>query len=179
MATPSHPARLHAFVQALRTRSVKSALVNHAANIRYLCGFTGSAGILGISNGEARMFTDGRYAVQAAQEVQGADVVIDRAPLKAALGWLKQSANGNVGFEGSHLSAADYAALRKAMGGRKTVNLAGVAEELRMIKDATEAERMRTAAKLGVELFEVALQSLRPGVKETEVAAELEYAARM
>jgi Xaa-Pro aminopeptidase len=170
---------LQAFAQALRKRGGKSALVNHAANIRYLCGFTGSAGILAISNGEARLFTDGRYTAQAANEVQGAAVVIDRAPLKTALGWLKQSANGNVGFEGSHLSAADYGALRTALGRRKTLNIAGVAEELRMIKDPTEAERMRTAAKLGAELFEVALKSLRPGVKETQVAAELEYAARM
>jgi Xaa-Pro aminopeptidase len=179
MATPNHPARLRAFAQALRRRSIGSALVNHAANIRYLCGFTGSAGILGISNGEARMFTDGRYTTQAAHEVQGADVVIDRSPTKAALSWLKGARVGRIGFDGTHLSARDYQILHKAFGHRKTVDIAGVAEELRMIKDAAEAERMRAAAKLGVELFEVALQTLRPGAKETQVAAKMEYAARM
>ena len=125
------------------------------------------------------MFTDGRYTAQAAQEVQGAEVVIDRAPMKAALAWLKQSPKGPVGFEGSHLSAADYGTLRAAAGRRKAVDIALMVAELRMIKDPGEAERMRAAAKLGVDLLEVALRSLHPGAKEAQVAAELEYAARM
>jgi Xaa-Pro aminopeptidase len=47
-----------------------------------------------------------------------------------------------------------------------------------MIKDADELQRIRDAVTLGAKLFERALQVIRPGVKETDVAGEMEYAAR-
>ncbi len=47
-----------------------------------------------------------------------------------------------------------------------------------MVKDADEIARLRAAAALGASLFDRALEMIRPGVTETEVAAEMEYAAR-
>jgi Xaa-Pro aminopeptidase len=47
-----------------------------------------------------------------------------------------------------------------------------------MVKDAEEIALLRAAAALGASLFDRALEVIRPGVKETEVAAEMEYAAR-
>lgn len=179
MADLIHHARLRALARSLSHRRVSSALINYPANIRYLCGFTGSAGVMGISGEEARLFTDGRYIAQAGQEVRAAEVVIDRAPMKAALTWLKEASQGALGFEGNHLPASDYMALRKAAGRRQMLDLTGTAEELRMIKDAAEVQRMRAAAKLGLKLFEIAMKKLQPGAKETEVAAEMEYAARV
>ena len=179
MVDSRNSGRLRAFARALQRRRVSSALVNHSPNIRYLCGFTGSAGVLGVSDGRAQLFTDGRYTAQAKQEVRSAEVVIDRAPLKAALAWLKKVPKGALGYDGSHLSASDYAALRKAAGRRQTADIAGTVEELRTIKDSGEAEQMRAAAKLGMELLDVALKHLRAGARETEIAAEMEYAARM
>jgi Xaa-Pro aminopeptidase len=48
-----------------------------------------------------------------------------------------------------------------------------------MIKDKDEIGRIRAAVKLGVDLFDVALRTIRPSVKETKVAAEMEFAARV
>jgi Xaa-Pro aminopeptidase len=47
-----------------------------------------------------------------------------------------------------------------------------------MEKDRDEIKRIRAAVALGASLFDCALQVIRPGVPETEVAAEMEYAAR-
>ena len=47
-----------------------------------------------------------------------------------------------------------------------------------MVKDADEIRAVRTAAERGAELFDHALRTLHPGVRELEVAAEMEYAAR-
>ena len=47
-----------------------------------------------------------------------------------------------------------------------------------MVKDADEIALIRAAVALGASLFERALEVIRPGVKESEVAAEMEYAAR-
>ena len=44
-------------------------------------------------------------------------------------------------------------------------------ERARMVKDADELERIRAAVALGAKLFDRALEVIRPGVKEIEVAA--------
>jgi Xaa-Pro aminopeptidase len=50
---------------------------------------------------------------------------------------------------------------------------------MREVKDAEEIARMRKAARVGCELFEGMLTYLEAGLTEAEVAATLEYAARL
>jgi Xaa-Pro aminopeptidase len=49
---------------------------------------------------------------------------------------------------------------------------------LRMVKDAEEIRLMRRAGELTSEGMKVAAEAIKPGVKECEVAAEIEYAMR-
>ena len=62
----------------LRRRITKAGLtgllVTHLPDIRYLAGFTGSSAALAVTRRAARLFTDGRYRAQAAEEVKGAHV---------------------------------------------------------------------------------------------------------
>jgi Xaa-Pro aminopeptidase len=51
-------------------------------------------------------------------------------------------------------------------------------ETIRLIKDQTELDQLRSAVLLGSTLFDVLVNAIRAGTKETQVAAELEYAAR-
>jgi Xaa-Pro aminopeptidase len=51
-------------------------------------------------------------------------------------------------------------------------------EQARMVKDDDEIASLRSAVLLGASLFDRALETIRPGVREAEVAAEMEYAAR-
>ena len=53
----------------------------HPANLRYLCGYSGSNGLLLFLDGRRVFFTDGRYTQQAREEVRGARVVIAKGPL--------------------------------------------------------------------------------------------------
>src|SRR5579875_3855326 len=59
-----------------------SLLVTSLTNIRYLTGFTGSAGMLFVLPREAILLTDGRYESQAEEQVAsaGAAVTISVAP---------------------------------------------------------------------------------------------------
>ncbi len=50
---------------------------------------------------------------------------------------------------------------------------------MREVKDAEEIAKMRAAAQVGCELFEGMLTYLETGLTESEVAATLEYAARL
>ncbi len=170
-------------------RPVHGLLVTHLPNIRYLCGFTGSTGVLACRAGhhpgggiKAVLFTDGRYTEQARKEVSGARVVICKNPaLEAAAEWMAGQGVARVGIEAERLSVASRDRIAKVFQGRgsRLVPTVGLVEGLRMVKEAGELECIRRAVNLGSSLFEEALAAIRPGVSETAVAAELEYAGRL
>ncbi len=56
---------------------------------------------------------------------------------------------------------------------------ASLVEPLRRVKDEDEIAMMIEAALVGCRLFEHILGFIRPGLREIEVAAELEYQARL
>jgi Xaa-Pro aminopeptidase len=163
-------------------------LITHPPNIRYLSGFTGSSGALLLTRDECVFFTDSRYTQQAkAQVVAQKTVISKKAPAVAASEWISNRApasrkpNGKaLGIEGQHVSLAARknvtAALSKNIRIRETASLV---ERVRMIKDVDEIAAIRAAVELGAGLFQRALETIRPGVSEVEVAAEMEYAARM
>ncbi|MEP6645289.1 MAG: Xaa-Pro peptidase family protein [Acidobacteriaceae bacterium] len=160
-------------------------LIIHPANIRYLCGFTGSAGALVLSEKKSVFFTDGRYVEQSRLEVRGAKILISReSPLLAAPMWLASGESGlgrktNIGIESEYLTVASITRLQGKLGKRfKIVESPGLTEQHRLIKDADEVALIRAAAKLGEELWKGVRGQVKAGVFETEIAAELEFAAR-
>src|SRR2546421_12994041 len=97
---------------AMQQAEWSAMLVTHLPNVRYLCGFTGSAGVLALTRRHSAFFTDGRYRQQAAQEVAAERLVTDGPPLKNAVAWLARQHPGITAFEGAHLSARDFALVR-------------------------------------------------------------------
>jgi Xaa-Pro aminopeptidase len=170
--------------EQLAERSFDALLVSHLPNIRYLCGFTGSAGLLLVAEGSSVFFTDSRYNRQAHEEVKGAKVAIAQGGLFGALGqWVagrgKTARRWIVGVEAEHVTLAERKRLGDALpSGFRLRNTAQLVERARMAKDADELNLIRAAVRLGATLFDRAVEVLRPGIKETEVAAGMEYAAR-
>ena len=157
-------------------------LITHLPDIRYLCGFTGSAGALALSHAGTRLFTDGRYREQADSEAAGTKVVIDSRPASTgATVWLRESSERCL-FDAAQVTVAELERLRAALKprDRKGFLLAGtgVLSRLREVKDAAEIEAMRAAAGLGCRLFEKVLSSIAPGEREAEIAFRLEQEAR-
>jgi Xaa-Pro aminopeptidase len=168
----------------LATTRYDALLVSHLPNIRYLCGFTGSAGLLLVEGADRLFFTDVRYDTQAREEVKGAKVVIARQGLLDAVAEhitarRKGRRTWALAIEADHLTVSEKNRLGDPI--PRSIRLRdarGLIERQRMVKDEEELESIRAAVKLGASLFQRALEVLRPGVKEIEVAAEMEYAAR-
>ncbi|MGA8152289.1 MAG: Xaa-Pro peptidase family protein [Terriglobales bacterium] len=179
-----HKGRQKRLRSALESTRLEALLVTHLPNIRYLCGFTGSAATLLITPAKSLFFTDGRYTEQARTEVQGSRVVIARkSPIVAAAEWLvsqgRKRRPQTIGIEGDDLTVAERARLAKSLGpGFRLREAPPLVEKARVLKDEDEISLLRAAVILGASLFDYALEAIRPGVKETEVAAEMEYAAR-
>jgi Xaa-Pro aminopeptidase len=170
--------------ERLASTGLDVLLVSHLPNIRYLCGFTGSAGFLLVTETGSVFFTDLRYDTQGRDEVKGARVVIARKAVLTALGeWIerhrKRARGWTIGIDAEHMTVAERKRLVDLLpSGLRLKNAPAMVERTRMVKDDAELALIRTAVQLGATLFNRALEVLRPGVKEAEVAAEMEYAAR-
>jgi Xaa-Pro aminopeptidase len=165
---------------------VSGLLVTHLADVRYLSGFTGSSAALAVSRRAARLFTDGRYRTQAAEEVKAAKVeIVGSAPAVAAAQWLSAQAGVvNAGFDPQWTTVAELsrwkAGLASKLRRKFLVPLErSLVETLRLVKDNDELGIMREAALLGCRLFDHVVGFIRPGLREVDVAAELEHQARV
>ncbi|HZQ17324.1 MAG TPA: Xaa-Pro peptidase family protein [Terriglobales bacterium] len=176
-----HVARLQRLQQRISEQRLDVLLVSHLPNIRYLCGFTGSAGLLLVTDSDRILFTDGRYTQQARDEAKAVKVkIVKKSALLAASEWLAKWKNlRRVGIEAAHMTVAEKAMLSKALGRSFTlISSPPIVEALRMIKDGDEIARIRAACQLGVKLFDTITANLKVGVPESQVAGELEFAAR-
>ena len=181
-ATPHSPftERRERLLKELQSRKIQGMVVAKPANVLYLTGFHGSAGTLIVSGEGPLLLVDPRYTLQAEEQAGGVKVIeARRNQLSAAGGWLARKRLKQVGFEDTHLSCAEFSVL-KGSGARNVVwkNLGGVVESLRAVKEPGEVERIAQAGRLTAEVFEELLQKVKPGVREVELAAEIEFRLR-
>ncbi|MBI4466631.1 MAG: aminopeptidase P family protein [Acidobacteria bacterium] len=164
-------------LRRLLAGEAEALLVTHLPNLLYLVGFRGSSGALVVTRRGASLFTDGRYRLQARQEVRGARVSVSSGdPLRAAARWLRRQGLPRVAYEAQRFTLGQFEQLRQELGPGVELRpaRAGV-EHLRAIKDAGEVSRVRAGLELTARVFEEVLPYVRPGVRELDLAAEIEY----
>ena len=172
--------RRQALQAQVRSARLSALLVTQPASWYYLTGFSGEAGALVISKQGTALITDGRFVAQARKETLGVRIVQQEGALFASVGtFLRSQRMAAVGFDSSQVTVNQLQALRK-MSGRRTrwVATSGQVERLRRRKDTVEIAQMRKAAALADEVVTQALKLLKPGVRELEIAAEIEYHMR-
>jgi Xaa-Pro aminopeptidase len=180
MPVMDYARRQKSFQQTLVDEDLDGFVLTHAANLRYLCGYTGSNGLLLFLAGRRVFFTDGRYTEQAHEEVKCARVVIAKGPpMLDAAKVLGKLSSGTIGFESDQTTVAAAKQMKDSVQRRIAWKATtGLVMRQRMIKDADELRLIRDAVKLGAKVYELALTAIRPGVREVEVAGKLEFAAR-
>jgi len=181
-----HFRRIGQLRRRLTRAGLHGLLVTHLPDVRYLCGFTGSNAALAVTRRAARLFTDGRYRDQAVAETQAARVeIVSSSAAVAAVEWLAAQPSVELaGFDPACTTVAELTRWRAALPYRLrrtflSALAAPLVEPLRCVKDEDELAIMIEAALMGCNLFEHILGLLRPGIREIEVAAELEHRARM
>jgi Xaa-Pro aminopeptidase len=180
MTTP-FAQRRRALRKQLDEAELGALIVTHPASWYYLTGFTGEAGALVLSPHGTTLITDGRFTEQARREAPGVKIIQQVRALPSAVGeFLKASVRrGKVGFPAGHLTVAQFRAMKRASGPRvRWAPAEGSVERLRGRKDVQELALMRRAAALADKVMAKALTLLKPGVRELEVAAEIEYQMR-
>jgi len=172
--------RRHSLIAKLAERKIDALLVTRPANWYYLAGFTGESGALVVSQKGTSLITDSRFMVQGRAEMSGIRILQQNGSLFESVGqFLKDSRFRRVGFDPSQVMVGQLQSLRKAAGARvRWIPALGRVEGLRMCKDAAELAQMRRAAILAGEVVQQAIGLLKPGIREFEVGAEIEYQMR-
>lgn len=159
--------------------SLKAVLFSNLRNIRYLCGFSGSEGALLISQDSAWFLCDSRYTAQASEEVQGAEVrecAPNRMETVAALAG--EFGLDRIGFEAAHTNVSTFRRMTEKLAGVELVELGPDLDEIRICKDRAEIELLGSVATLSSQSLAAVLASIRPGVREVDIALELEFEMR-
>ncbi len=167
----------------LEAEGLDALLVTSRPNIRYLTGFSGSAGLALATRNTLLVLTDFRYDEQARQESGG----VARVEIEATSVWdrlFKElptlgGSIGVIGFEAHSVTVKEAERFASPAAAAWRWKPAGeLVERLRVRKDAGEVAAIRSAAMLAAEALGETLASVRPGQSELEIAARLEAALR-
>ncbi|MCU1450925.1 MAG: Xaa-Pro aminopeptidase [Acidimicrobiales bacterium] len=159
-------------------------LVTHLVNVRYLTGFTGSAGLLLVLPDDVVLTTDGRYRDQSAEQLSAAGVVA-RIEVGATLAVQQEALSAaarTVGRLGLEADSVTWAQQRRFEAdwfpSAELVATEGAVEDLRRVKDDGEVARMAEAARIADDALAAVLPLLAGGITEREVALALDYEMR-
>ena len=179
--SPSSPyeERRRRVAAGLAERKLDSLLVAWSPNLRYLTGFTGSNGALLLLPGKSILFTDPRYQIQAAQE-STCRIKIVKGPLVVAIAEaITRLRLREIGYEPARMTCDVFEAVKSRLALRASMQpVQGWIEELRMIKSPEELSLIRRSVETNSRAFEQTVTRVKAGIKEQDLAAELEYRMR-
>lgn len=163
---------------------IDGLLVTSAANVRYLSGFTGSNGWVLLTPESMTLITDPRYGIQAKGETRQALLPARVAVAKKEL-WnfaaqtIQRRKLKRIGFDASQLSVQTHGLLVEKLGAGVVMKPVPAAiEALRWVKTLEEIARIRKSVKTNSLAYEAVVAGIEPGVRESDVAAELDYQMR-
>lgn len=185
------PLRVDGRLQAVALRiqetySASAMMVSSSENIRYLSGFTGSAGVLICRTDDSVLVTDGRYVEQAHVQIRDSGAQVRIVEARTAAATLETVAaelmhNAVCLCEASDLSVESHARYVAELG-KQLVPVTGVVEELRRTKSEAEIQRIAfaadTADKSLADVRDVLMRSMSEPITERDVRDELEYRMR-
>lgn len=169
--------RVQAFLDKMQEKELDGIIINNLKNVYYLTGFWGSNGTVFISRDRQILVTDARYIIAAKQEVTGFEIFAERDELATIAKIAKDMGLSRIGFE-DEISVSYYHRLQSAFEGLELIPQTQFVEALRMIKDETEIATIRKACSISDQAFHDALEFIKPGKTEIEIANFLDFRMR-
>jgi len=171
--------RLKSLKEEMEFDRCDSFIITNRENVYYMSGFTGTSGVLFVTNQESFLITDFRYTHQAKEQVTNFDVVeCGNNMWDFILEQIKKYKIKNTGFECRDISYNKYTEIRDKLKGVKLIPKIDYIEKLRIIKDEEEIILIGKAAEIGDNAFDHILDYIKPGVSEIDIALELEFFMR-
>ncbi|WP_271852505.1 M24 family metallopeptidase [Planococcus maritimus] len=164
--------------EQMQKQELDSLLVTNPYNLRFITGFTGTAGLALITPNDAWFITDFRYTEQAGEQVKEFKVVqVQKGLLDEVARIVQEAAVERLAFEQDYMTFATYSQYQDKL----TATLepvSGLIEQLRMVKAPEEIDVLKAAAKIADDAFEHICTYIKPGMTELQVSNELEFFMR-
>jgi len=168
--------RLDLLKQKISSRNLNGIYITNLTNVRYLTGFTGSAGSLLVLDNKQYFFTDGRYIEQSKNQVKNCDIHITGSAHYQEIDSKKLLKNHmNIGFETNYVSVSLYNQLQKTLNNINWEPVGDIVEKIAAIKDDLEIKSLQTAIDITDEVFLQIIPELKEGAIEKEIAAKISY----
>ncbi|MFL0251574.1 M24 family metallopeptidase [Clostridium neuense] len=170
-----YKSRIDKLRDAMKSKNIDGVLLVGDPNRNYMSGFTGDESFSIITLNRAIFITDSRFTEQARQQVKDYEVVQYNTTFSEFLGKMAEELGiKTLAFEEDVLTFSTYSEYKKSLK-CDFVPLNGIVEELRLIKDETEIEKIKKAANIADKAFEHMLTFIKKGMTEREVGLELEF----
>ncbi len=165
--------------ELLAKNNLDGMFITNLIHIRYLCGFTGSAGSLVLTQHSCDFITDGRYTFQSKNEVKGAKTTISS---NLHINVIKKNnllvSGAKIGFDSKHISHQMYLELQKNLSNIIWNGISGYIESLSMVKDDKEIQAIKTAVEITDKAFAEVFPMIQIGVQEKDIANKLSFLYR-
>lgn len=165
----------------MREKNMDAVLVTNILNVRYFTGFTGTTGVALIT-GEKKLFiTDFRYVSQGKKEVEktGYELICENVSTLKKIGELiKEFKIKKLGIENQTVTLDQFKSFEKNFPKLEYIYLDDNFTRIREIKSEKEIEITKKSIKIAEKALELTIPKIKIGVKESDIAAELEYQMR-
>ncbi len=166
----------HFIRDILRSKDATGVIISHLPNIRWICGFTGSTGLLIARENKLILLTNGIYETQAALEVRGAEVHIGSHPMaEFARDEGLVNPSEKLIIQPEYLTVAELACWKTTIPGISFIPVENLLNEHVAKKSERAIAGMRRAQAISDAVFKVILQYIQPGIRENELAARINY----
>ncbi|MDL4841579.1 M24 family metallopeptidase [Aquibacillus rhizosphaerae] len=164
--------------ESIKEKNLDGLLITSPINRRYVTGFTGTAGVVLVTETDALLITDFRYIEQANDEVNEFKVVEHKQTVGVEISeQVKRLGIHQLGFEKDDVSFGVYEQYKSEIAA-ELIPTSGTVEKLRLIKTEDEINILKEAAKIADGAFDHILTFIKPGVREIDVSNELEFFMR-
>lgn len=154
-------------------------MITSNENRFYFSEFTGTAGIILVTDINNYFITDFRYLDQAKEQTEGFEIIeITRNKNNNLINFFNNHNLNKIGFEDGDLSYKHFQELKYIDPKKEYLPLSDEINDFRKIKDDKEIDTIKEAIRITDEAFNKIIKFIKPGMKEKEVAAELEYYLR-
>src|SRR5262249_61559751 len=181
-ARPDWSGRFRAVRQICHHDRLDALVVSTPANLRYLTGFAGSAGLLVLTADEAWLVVDGRYAGAVGEAIAAGDLApvrmekVDQRVDQTLAGLLHRIGVKRIGFEAAHVTVATLRSWQGVTEGLEWLPTERVIEHRRVIKDRFEITVLRRAAWLLSGVATSLREVVAEGRTECDIARAIDLA---
>lgn len=174
--------RIEQLEQSMNEKGWDSLLVTDPKHVYYLTGFASDPherflGLLLVRGEEPTLIVPAldAEAANAASSVKNIVTHGDTDNPYALLQRLFKGSIGTLGIEKEQLTVARYEELSAAVSAKQYADIGPLLRSMRVNKSPEEIKRMKHAMELIEEVLRQGLKSVKTGVTEIEIVAELEY----